>query len=79
MRGDDEQQLGVFSYVSPEQRIPQDHPLRRVRAMADKALRQLQARFSRLYANTGRPSIVPEKCCVRSCFKCSTPCAVNGC
>lgn len=61
MRGKDEQQLGVFSYVSPEQRIPQDHPLRPLRAMADEALRDLQPRFGRLYAMTGRPSIAPEK------------------
>jgi transposase len=61
MRGDDEQQLGVFSYISPEQRIPQDHPLRPLRAMADEALHELQSRFSKLYAKTGRPSIAPEK------------------
>ena len=61
MRGQDEQQLGVFSYVSPEQRIPHDHPLRQLRAMADEALRELEPRFSRLYAKTGRPSIAPEK------------------
>jgi hypothetical protein len=61
MRGDDEQQLDVFSYVSPEQRIPQDHPLRPVRAMADEALRDLKPRFSKLYAKAGRPSIAPEK------------------
>jgi transposase len=61
MRGDDEQQMGVFSYVSPEQRVPQDHPLRPLRAMADIALRDLQPRFGKLYAKTGRPSIAPEK------------------
>ena len=61
MRGDDEQQLEVFSYVSPEQRIPQEHPLRPLRAMADEALSELQPRFRRLYAKTGRPSIAPEK------------------
>ena len=61
MRGDDEQQLDVFSYVSPEQRIPQDHPLRPVRVMADEALADLKPRFSKLYAKTGRPSIAPEK------------------
>jgi hypothetical protein len=38
MRGQDEQQLDVFSYVSPEQRIPQDHPLRPLRVMTDEAL-----------------------------------------
>lgn len=61
MRGIDEQQLGVFSYISSEQRIPQDHPLRPLRAMADEALRDLRLRFSKLYAETGRPSIAPEK------------------
>src|SRR6202166_3800195 len=61
MRGDDQRQMDVFSYVSPEQRVPQEHPLRPVRAMADEALRQLQPRFSKLYSATGRPSIAPEK------------------
>lgn len=53
MRGNDEQQLDVFSYVSPEQR-----PLR---VMTDEALRELQPRFNRLCAKRGRPSIAPEK------------------
>jgi transposase len=61
MRGNDKQQMDVFSYVSPEQRIPQDHPLRPLRTMVDEALRKLQPRFSKLYAKTGRPSIAPEK------------------
>ena len=54
MRGQDEQQLDVFSYVSPEQRIPQDHPLRPLRVMTDEALGELQPRFHKLYAKTGR-------------------------
>src|SRR5216683_3328722 len=61
MRGKDEQQLDVFSYISPEQRVPHDHPLRSLRAMTDEALRDLQPRFHKLYAKTGRPSIAPEK------------------
>src|ERR1700716_2471378 len=61
MRGKDEQQLDVYSYVSPEQRVPQDHPLRLLRVMTDEALRDLQPRFNKLYAKTGRPSIAPEK------------------
>src|ERR1700693_3326056 len=61
MRGKDEQQLDVFSYISPEQRVPQDHPLRSLRAITDEALQQLRSRFNRLYAKTGRPSIAPEK------------------
>jgi transposase len=61
MRGKDEQQLDVFRYVSPEQRVPQDHPLRPLRVMTDEALKELQPRFNKLYAKTGRPSIAPEK------------------
>jgi hypothetical protein len=59
MRGKDEQQLDVFSYISPEQRVPQDHPLRWLRAMTDEALQQLQPRFNKMYAKIGRPSIDP--------------------
>ena len=61
MRGNDEQQLDVFSYVSPERRVPQDHPLRALRVMSEEALRELQPRFNQLYAKSGRPSIAPEK------------------
>jgi transposase len=56
-----EKQLDVFSYISPEQRVPQDHPLRSLRAMTDEALQRLQPRLNRLYAKTGRSSIAPEK------------------
>ncbi len=51
----------IISYVSPEQRVPQDHPLRSLRAMTDEAWRELQPQFNQLYAKTGRPSIAPEK------------------
>src|SRR5438132_6160039 len=61
MRGSDGQQGGVFSYVSPERRIPADHPLRPIREMTDEVLRQLSPRFARLYPKSGRPSIAPEK------------------
>ena len=61
MRGNDEQQDGVFSYVSLEQRVPASHPLRAIRKMVDEALGQLSGRFEQLYAATGRPSIAPEK------------------
>jgi transposase len=61
MRGDDVQQGAVFSYVSAEQRVPQDHPLRAIRAMVDEALTGLSAHFDTLYAKHGRPSIAPEK------------------
>ena len=61
MRGDDVQQMGVFSYVSAEDRIAKDHPLRSIRQMADEALDSLSSHFDTLYAVGGRPSIAPEK------------------
>jgi transposase len=61
MRGDDQQQSGMFSYISAEQRVPQNHPLRPVRKMVDEALAEMSPRFTRLYAKRGRPSIAPEK------------------
>ena len=61
MRGDDEQQAAMFSYISPEQRVPADHPLRPIRQMVDDVLRGLSREFDTLYARTGRPSIPPEK------------------
>jgi transposase len=61
MRGDDLQQPAMFSYVSPEQRVPAEHPLRLIRQMVDEVLKSLSRRFDRLYSHTGRPSIPPEK------------------
>jgi transposase len=61
MRGVDQQQAAMFSYVTMEKRIPADHPIRRIRALADRALAQLDAVFDELYSETGRPSIAPER------------------
>jgi transposase len=61
MRGHDEQTHHLFSYLSPEQRVPSDHPLRAVRRRTDAALATLSPTFDRLYADTGRPSIPPEQ------------------
>jgi transposase len=61
MRGPDTQQSTVFSYVSPEERVPAGHPLRRVRTMVDLVLSAMTARFDELYSAIGRPSIAPEK------------------
>jgi transposase len=61
MRGNDEQQGAVFSYVSAEQRIAREHPLRRIRSMTDEALRGLSGELDALYAAGGRPSIAPER------------------
>src|SRR5258707_13913810 len=61
MRGHDEQQESMFSYISLEKRVPLDHPLRRVREMTDRAPRDLSPKFSEMYSRYGRPSIAPEK------------------
>jgi len=61
MRGDDRQQGAMFSYVSLEQRVPEHHPLRPIRAMVDEALIELSVAFEGLYSRVGRPSIPPEK------------------
>jgi transposase len=61
MRGDDRQPDAMFSYVSAEQRVPQDHPLRAIRALVDEVLRDMSREFDGLYARVGRPSIPPER------------------
>ena len=58
MRGHDEQTQHMFSYLSPEQRVPADHPLRAVRALTAHALKTMSRRW---YAKTGRPSVPPEQ------------------
>src|ERR1700747_3162277 len=60
MRGDERVQDGMFSYVSLEDRVPQDHPLRAGRKLTDQVLRSLSGEFDQLYAATGRRSIAPE-------------------
>src|SRR5260370_26327694 len=61
MREPDEQQGYVFSYLSPEQRVRKDHPLRPIRAMVDKALKELSPAFNKMYSKVGCPSIPPEQ------------------
>lgn len=61
MRGTEQAQGAMFSYISAEQRVPQDHPLRPIRAIIDEVLIRLSPEFDRMYAATGRPSIAPEK------------------
>src|SRR6202045_520727 len=61
MRGKDTQQSAMFSYLSPEQRVPANHPLRPIRVMVDVVLKGLSRSFGRMYVDWGRPSIAPEK------------------
>jgi transposase len=60
MRGQDDRSEGFFSYIRLEERVPADHPLRPIRALADEALGSLNKRFEGLYSSMGRPSIPPE-------------------
>ena len=61
MRGELEDSEGMFSYITPAQRVPKDHPLRPIRAMVDAALKEMSPTFQRLYSRIGRPSIPPER------------------
>jgi len=61
MRGPDTQQSTMFSYLSPEERVPADHPLRPVRIIVDRVLVRMDGQFQQMYSAMGRPSIAPEK------------------
>ena len=61
MRGEKSGQSGAFSYVSLEERVPSDHPLRSIRRMTDEVFEKLSPAFDELYSKTGRPSIPPER------------------
>src|SRR5215510_16401121 len=61
MRGSDEQTSHMFSYVVPEHRVREEHPLRAIRRMTDEVLATLSPRFARMYSDMGRPSIPPEQ------------------
>jgi len=61
MRGADRQTAAMFSYISPEGLVPQDHPLRAIRPLVNAALERLSGRFEQMYAPRGRDSIAPEK------------------
>ena len=61
MRGDDQRTGHLFSYLSPEQRVPQEHPLRVIRTMTDAAVRRLSPQFEAICAKTARPSVPPEQ------------------
>lgn len=60
MRGIEEEQQLLFSYISQEDRIPEDHPLRKLRQMIDPLLKNMSGQFNRMYSDTGRSSIPPE-------------------
>jgi transposase len=61
MRGIEQEQPVLFSYVNLESRVPRDHPLRTIKTLVDAALKQLSPRFDAMYARGGRPSVPPEQ------------------
>ena len=61
MRGDDQKQAAMFSYLTLAQRIPAEHPARQIRVLVDRALERMDADLEKLYSDTGRPSIAPER------------------
>ena len=61
MRGEAERQIGMLTLVTPEQRVRGDHPLRRIKPLADAVLKDLSPTFEKMYSSTGRPSIPPER------------------
>jgi hypothetical protein len=79
MRGPDDQTSHMFSYLSPEQRVRADHPLRAVRRVTDEVLTTLSPRFAKMYSDIGRPSIPPEQLCAPCwCSRC-TRSGASGC
>jgi transposase len=61
MRGADQKQDAIFSYLPPEERVPTDHPLRKIRTLVDEMLKDMSPQFGKLYSEVGRPSIAPER------------------
>jgi transposase len=61
MRGTYSKQASMLSLHSPEQRVPQDHPLRRIKKLADQVLAEMTSTFDAIYSEIGRPSIAPER------------------
>jgi len=79
MRGADEQQSQMFSYLSPEQRVRKNHPLRAIRTMVDEVLRALSPQFGRMYAREGGHRSRRRSCCGRWWCRCYIRSAASGC
>ena len=81
MRGTDQQQGQVFSYISPERRVRKDHPLRPIRTMVDKVLKELSPEFNKMYSKAKWVvrRFRRSSCCALCCCRCCTRCAVSGC
>ena len=67
MRGKVEKQITMLSSLTPDQLVPQDHPIRHIKPIVDNALNELSPTFNQMYAEMGRPSIPPEHL-LKSCL-----------
>jgi transposase len=61
MRGESNRQETMLSLWTPEQRVPADHPLRKIKASAGRELKRLSGLFDEMYSDTGQPSVPPER------------------
>jgi hypothetical protein len=78
MRGEDKKQSSMLVLMSPETRVPQSHPLRAIKKLADAALAKLSPVFDAMYAEGGRPSIPPSACSSRCCSWRCTRCEASA-
>ena len=78
MRGADEPQTTLFSYVSVKDRIPADHPLRTIHALVNPILAALSPKFAALYSRWLARRFRRNGSCARCCSRCCTPCAANA-
>jgi hypothetical protein len=79
MCGDDNQQEGIFSYISPEKRVPTGHPLRPIRKMVDEILKEMSPQFAKLYSDVGAHRLPQSGYCGRCCCRSSIRCAASAC
>ena len=61
MRGNTLEQVEILSTLTPDELVPSDHPIRRIKVIVDRALAELHADFDAMYSRVGRPSIAPER------------------
>jgi hypothetical protein len=78
MRGRFQDQGGLFSYISPERRVPANHPLRKIRELVREGLKELSHSLGKLYASEGRPSVPRKSCFVRFCSRSSAASGRSG-
>ncbi|PZR83490.1 MAG: IS5 family transposase [Candidatus Aeolococcus gillhamiae] len=67
MRGNSFEQVAMLSTLTPDELVPKDHPIRRIKVIVEKALAELSPQFDAMYSKIGRPSVAPERL-LKSCL-----------